>query len=92
MTEKQDLTACVDFATGPVAFIGYKLARLDLTRYGLGVPPGYILVMLRRDQVDRRPSPAWEKLLPGYYGTTGSRADSAIQVRLAGKRRSVKYW
>ncbi len=83
MTEKQELTECVDFTTGAVAFIGYKLARIDLTPYGLGVPPGYIIMMLRYDRAKPVRFYGWDKLIPGYYATKSSRAGVSFYVALS---------
>ncbi|MBI3796364.1 MAG: hypothetical protein HY268_05245 [Deltaproteobacteria bacterium] len=84
MTKKQGLTKCVEFTTGAVAFIGYKLARIDLTPYGLGVAPGYIIVMLRCDRA--KPvcfSGCWDQRIPGYYATKSSHAGESFYVALS---------
>lgn len=85
MPEPQELTACVEFATGAVKFLGYQLATLDLTRYGLGVHPGSIVAMFRRDRCEVDSLVRWEQTIPGYYRTRGLREGICFYVALSNR-------
>ena len=80
MHERDGLAACVEFATGAVSFIGYKLARTDLTRYGLGIRPGYIILVLREEWVDVSVLTHWKQMLPGLYQVREARDGLCLSV------------
>lgn len=83
MKVKEGLTACVDFATGAVSFIGYKIAGTDLTHHRLGVRPGFIVTMVRIDWVDVSVLLKWEQTIPGLYLLRGLPEGTCIYVALS---------
>ena len=82
MTEKQGLTACVEFATGAVMFVGYKLGRIDLRSFRLGNCAGYIVAMLRRDRFAVDSFVRWKQTIPGYHRIEGRPEGTCFHVAL----------
>jgi hypothetical protein len=64
-------------------FIGYKLGRTDLTTSGLGIRPGYIVAMLRRDRFEVDSFVRWKQTIPGYYRIEGLPEGTCFHVILS---------
>ena len=71
MQEQQKLTACVEFATGGVRLLGYKLASATDAAARVGGYSSYILVVLRRERCRVDSLLWWEHTLSGYYPVQG---------------------
>ena len=71
MQEPQTLTACVEFATGAVRLLGYKLATATDAAARVGGYSSYILVMLRRERCRLDSLLWWEHTFPAITRLKG---------------------
>lgn len=78
----QDLTACVEFATGGVMLIGYQLATAAEAAVRSGGYSSSIVVVLRRERCRVESLLWWEHTLPGYYPAKGWQGGVGFHVAL----------